>query len=213
MPHNSVVLNGSLSSDDHDIVSWEWTKDSSDESKAVDMQNTRTPFLTLSHLEEGIYTFELKVMDLKNQSSSSKVHVFVKPPTNLPPVPIGLNQTINLPQTWAVLNGTESKDDIKITQFFWRQISGPTNSFIINSNSSIANATSLTLGSYVFELMVIDESNNNATSKVIVTVVQGKFLLAIANFTVNRGVFGQFSTWSLFLTIMKEYVLEIYTQF
>ena len=61
LPHNSVTLNGSLSTDDHEITAWEWTKDSSDESKAVDMQNTRTPFLELSHLEEGIYTFELKV--------------------------------------------------------------------------------------------------------------------------------------------------------
>lgn len=52
LPHNSVTLNGTLSTDDHEIVAWEWTKDSSDESKAADMQNTRTPLLSLSHLEE-----------------------------------------------------------------------------------------------------------------------------------------------------------------
>lgn len=86
LPHNSVTLNGSLSTDDREIVSWEWTKDSNDQSKAVDMQDTRTPFLKLSNLEEGIYTFVLKVMDASNQSSTSTVRVFVKQPTNLPPV-------------------------------------------------------------------------------------------------------------------------------
>lgn len=35
LPHNSVTLNGSLSTDDREIVSWEWTKDSNDQSKAV----------------------------------------------------------------------------------------------------------------------------------------------------------------------------------
>lgn len=174
IPHNNVTLNGTLSTDDHQIVSWEWTKDSSDEAKAVDMQNTHTPYLSLSHLEEGIYTFELKVTDAKGQNSTSKVHVFVKPPTNLPPVAkAGNNVTISLPLTWTILNANESTDDIKITQYQWRQISGPSNSVLLNSNSNFANATSLTLGDYIFEVTVIDENNNNATDRVKVTVIQG----------------------------------------
>jgi hypothetical protein len=178
LPHNNITLNGTLSTDDHQIVSWEWTKDSSDESKAVDMQNTHTPYLSLSHLEEGIYTFELKVTDAKGQNSSSKVHVFVKPPTNLPPVARAVNSVkISLPQTWAILNANESTDDIKITQFIWRQISGASNSIILNANNSIANATCLTLGDYIFEVTVVDENNNNATDRVKVTVIQGnKFI-------------------------------------
>lgn len=174
LPHNNVTLNGTLSTDDHQILSWEWTKDASDEAKAVDMQNTHTPYLSLSHLEEGIYTFELKVTDQKGQNSSSKVHVFVKPPTNLPPLArAGNNVTISLPLTWVILNANESTDDIKITQYQWKQISGPSNSLIINSNDSIANATSLTLGDYIFEVTVIDENNNNATDRVKITVIQG----------------------------------------
>lgn len=86
LPHNNVTLNGSLSTDDREIVAWEWTKDSNDQSKAVDMQDTRTPYVKLSNLEEGIYTFVLKVMDASNQTSTANVHVFVKPPTNSPPI-------------------------------------------------------------------------------------------------------------------------------
>ena len=180
LPHNNITLNGTLSTDDHQIVSWEWTKDASDEIKAVDMQNTRTPYLEISHLEEGIYTFELKVTDAKGQNSSSKVHVFVKPPTNLPPVArAGKNVTISLPLSWTSLNANESTDDIKITQYYWRQISGPALSLIINPNSTFSNATLLTLGDYIFEVTVIDESNNNATDRVKITVIQGELGLSL----------------------------------
>lgn len=68
-----------------EIVTWQWTKASSDQSKAVDMQDTRTPYLKLSNLEEGMYTFVLKVTDSSDQSSEAEVHVFVKPPSNKPP--------------------------------------------------------------------------------------------------------------------------------
>lgn len=180
MPHNNITLNGTLSTDDHQIISWEWTKDASnDEAKAVDMQNTRTPFLELSHLEEGMYTFELKVTDAKGQNSSSKVHVFVKPPTNLPPVArAGKNITISLPLTWTLLSANESTDDIKITQYFWKQISGPATSQILNENNTVANATMLTLGDYIFEVTVIDESNNTASDVVKITVIQGRFSIS-----------------------------------
>lgn len=186
LPHNNITLNGTLSTDDHQIVSWEWTKDASDEAKAVDMQNTRTPYLELSHLEEGIYTFELKVTDAKGQNSSSKVHVFVKPPTNLPPVArAGKNITISLPDTWTLLSANESTDDIKITQYYWKQVSGPSTSVILNANNTVANATTLTLGDYVFEVIVIDESNNNATDRVKITVIQGNMLVYVDFFSVR----------------------------
>lgn len=125
-PQTNVTLNGSLSTDDHEITAWEWTKDSStDQSKPVDMTLTRSPYLQLSNLEVGVYTFLLKVMDAKNQSSTSKVRVFVKPAlTNEPNAVTGSNQTIILPQNWALLNGTESTDDVKIEKFEWKQLTG-----------------------------------------------------------------------------------------
>ncbi|XP_055595253.1 dyslexia-associated protein KIAA0319-like protein [Uranotaenia lowii] len=182
LPNNNVTLNGSLSKDDHGIVAWEWTKASSDQSKAVDMQNTRTPYLQLSNLEEGVYAFELKVTDSKNQSSTSIVHVFVKMPTNMPPVArAGANYTINLPQNWATLNGSQSSDDTKLTSWKWRQLSGPNTATILGANSSIANATALTIGDYLFELTVTDEGNNNATDRVKITVVQERNTPPVAN--------------------------------
>lgn len=182
LPHNNVTLNGTASTDDREIVAWEWTKDASDESKAVDMQNTRTPYLQLSNLEEGMYTFVLKVTDGSNQSSTAKVHVFVKPPTNSPPIAeAGTNSTINLPKNWVELNGSQSKDDIKITSYRWSQVSGPKDATILRNNESIANATSLTIGLYEFQLTVFDENNNTASDSTWVKVVQEKNSAPVAN--------------------------------
>ncbi|XP_001352876.3 dyslexia-associated protein KIAA0319 [Drosophila pseudoobscura] len=182
LPNNNVTLNGTASSDDHEIVAWEWTKDASDEAKAVDMQNTRTPYAQLSNLEEGMYTFVLKVTDGSGQSSTAKVHVFVKPPTNSPPIAeAGANATTSLPINWVLLNGSESKDDIGIKTYQWRQLNGPNNAVILQSNTSMANATSLTLGLYEFQLSVSDENNNTATDSTWVKIVQERNAPPVAN--------------------------------
>lgn len=175
LPNNNITLNGSLSTDDHEITSWEWTKDAEDENKAVDMQNTHSPYLQLSNLSEGVYTFVLKVTDSSGQWSTAEVRVFVKPPTNTPPVAnAGTNQFISLPQTWVTLNGSGSHDDHTIVAYTWRYLSGPTNSNIINFNESIANATALTKGMYTFSLTVLDNNGNTASDNVTVTVTQNK---------------------------------------
>uniref|UniRef100_A0A1A9WUV5 MANSC domain-containing protein n=1 Tax=Glossina brevipalpis TaxID=37001 RepID=A0A1A9WUV5_9MUSC len=182
LPNNNVTLNGTASSDDHEIMAWEWTKDAGDESKAVDMQNTRTPYVQLSNLEEGMYTFVLKVTDGSGQSSTAKVHVFVKPPTNSPPTAIaGTNVTINLPINWVVLNGSASTDDIGLKSYEWKEIQGPNVAVVLKSNETVANATGLTLGLYEFELTVADNSNNTASDRLWVKVVQEKNSPPVAN--------------------------------
>ncbi|XP_054266272.1 dyslexia-associated protein KIAA0319-like [Macrosteles quadrilineatus] len=173
LPHNNVTLNGSLSSDDKAIVSWEWTKSPSDQDKAVDMQKTRTPYLELSNLEEGMYTFILKVTDEADQSDTSTVHVFVKPPTNKPPsANAGTNITVSLPQTTVLLDGSKSSDDIKIVSWSWEMVSGPGNVEFSAHNESVTNVTGLTKGQYVFKLTVTDGNGNIATNTVGVTVTQ-----------------------------------------
>lgn len=174
LPANSVTLDGSQSSDDHEITAWEWTKDASDSAKAVDMQNTRTPFLHLSNLQEGNYVFVLKVTDASNQSNTASVRVFVKPPSNEPPkASAGQNVTLNLPQTWTTLNATNSTDDVKISSYQWTQIDGPNTANIVDTNAAVTNATGLVVGAYTFEVLVVDENHKNATSRVRVMVVQG----------------------------------------
>ena len=49
------------------------------------MQDTHTPYLKLSHLQVGLYQFELKVTDEAGQSSVATTHVVVKESTGSPP--------------------------------------------------------------------------------------------------------------------------------
>ncbi|XP_034947675.1 dyslexia-associated protein KIAA0319 [Chelonus insularis] len=175
LPQNTITLNGNLSTDDHGITSWVWTKSPSDENKAVDMQNTRTPYLQLSNLEEGMYTFVLKVTDESEQYSTAEVHVFVKPPTNKPPTAdAGKNITIALPQTRVVLNGENSKDDIKLVSYHWEQLTGPNKVEFTSANKSSTNVTNLTKGIYTFKLTVIDDNGNKDSDTVTVEVTQNK---------------------------------------
>lgn len=139
------------------------------------MQGTQSPNLTLSNLEEGIYTFELKVTDISNQSNTAKVRVFVKRPSHKPPdANAGFNQTITLPQSWAVLNASNSTHDTKITSYEWKQVAGPLTAKILDKNAMIANATGLTIGVYTFTLAIVDENRINATANVTVKVIQEK---------------------------------------
>ncbi|KAJ8910157.1 hypothetical protein NQ315_007486 [Exocentrus adspersus] len=182
LPHNAITLSGNLSTDDHAITTWEWTKSADDAQKAVDMQDTRTPYLQLSNLEEGMYTFSLKVTDSANQSSTAQVHVFVKPPTNKPPVAnAGENQTISLPQTWIVVDASNSTDDNKIMEFKWEQIEGPSTVTFRNANSSKTNVTGLTKGLYIFRVTVTDDNKNIASDKLYITVNQNKNQKPTAN--------------------------------
>ncbi|XP_015434553.1 PREDICTED: dyslexia-associated protein KIAA0319 isoform X2 [Dufourea novaeangliae] len=175
LPQNTLTLNGNLSTDDHGIASWEWTKSPSDQNKAVDMQNTRTPYLQLSNLEEGMYTFVLKVTDDSEQYSTAEVHVFVKPPTNKPPkADAGEDITIALPETKTMLDGRKSKDDIKIVSYHWEQVSGPSSGEFSAVNESITNVTKLTKGDYEFKLTVIDDNGNKDSDTVKVKVTQNK---------------------------------------
>ena len=54
LPENSVTLNGSQSTDDHGIVTWEWTKvkEDDDEDLPADISGARTALMTVSNLQQ-----------------------------------------------------------------------------------------------------------------------------------------------------------------
>ncbi len=174
LPKNEITLNGNKSTDDHGIVSWEWTR-AGETKLAADSKNMRTSNPYLSNLEEGMYTYNLKVTDAKGQTSEDEVNIYVKPSKNQPPVAnAGKDKNISLPKNWVVLDGTGSTDDFNITSWSWVQTSGPNKAKIGNPLAVRTNATGLTEGQYVFQLTVVDGDNNENSAQVKVAVSHDK---------------------------------------
>lgn len=129
-----------------------------------------------------LFHVQFQVTDAKGQFSQDEVNVYVKAPTNLPPIAnAGTNQEISLPKTWVILDGSASKDDIQVTKFNWTQISGPNQATFVDNSTAKANVTGVTKGVYVFQLEVSDERNNTDQAQVTVTVNQDANSAPIAN--------------------------------
>ncbi|XP_075051582.1 dyslexia-associated protein KIAA0319-like protein homolog isoform X2 [Mixophyes fleayi] len=171
LPKNFIVLYGNLSTDDHGIVSYEWSLSPSSKGKVMEMQGVRTSTLQLSALQEGDYTFQLTVTDSAGQQSTSEVTVIVQPENNKPPqADAGPDKELTLPVDSTILDGSRSTDDQKIASYLWEKTRGPDGVKIENSNGSIATVTGLQVGKYEFTLTVKDERDlqNQMTVSVIV---------------------------------------------
>ncbi|XP_014651146.1 PREDICTED: low-density lipoprotein receptor-related protein 11, partial [Ceratotherium simum simum] len=77
LPADGVILDGRESTDDHAIIQYEWTLLQGDPS--MDLKVPQSGTLKLSHLQEGVYTFQLTVTDTAGQRSSDNVSVTVLP--------------------------------------------------------------------------------------------------------------------------------------
>ncbi|XP_073938875.1 dyslexia-associated protein KIAA0319 homolog isoform X2 [Castor canadensis] len=171
LPQNSVTLNGNQSSDDHQIVLYEWVLDPRSESKEVIMQATQTPYLHLSAMQEGEYIFQLMVTDSSGQQSTALATVTVQPENNRPPVAVaGPDKELVFPVESATLNGSRSRDDHGITFYHWEHIRGPGTVEMENTDKAVATVTGLQVGTYHFRLTVKDQQGLSSTSTMTVAV-------------------------------------------
>uniref|UniRef100_A0A8C0IYY6 Low-density lipoprotein receptor-related protein 11 n=1 Tax=Chelonoidis abingdonii TaxID=106734 RepID=A0A8C0IYY6_CHEAB len=76
-PVDWVILDGRESLDDHGIIQYEWILLQGDPS--VDIKVPQPGTLKLSHLQEGVYIFQLTVTDTAGQKSSDNISVTVLP--------------------------------------------------------------------------------------------------------------------------------------
>ncbi|HVV05734.1 MAG TPA: PKD domain-containing protein, partial [Puia sp.] len=159
LPANSVRLDGSASGDpDGSIASYRWSEVSGPTTFSINDSSAVKP--TISHLSKGIYTVALTVTDNLGSTAGDTLVITVLPAPNTPPVAnAGPDQTIILPVSATVLNGSASKDnDGVITSYHWLQLSGPSASTLDTPDSASTNTGDLMEGSYSFELTVTDTS-------------------------------------------------------
>nr|XP_038951813.1 dyslexia-associated protein KIAA0319 homolog isoform X3 [Rattus norvegicus] len=171
LPQNTIILNGNQSSDDHQIVLYEWFPDPGGESKEMVMQGAQTPYLHLSELQEGEYTFQLMVTDSSGQQSTALVTLTVQAENNQAPVAVaGPDKELVFPVQSAMLDGSRSSDDHGIVCYRWEHIRGPSAVEMENVDKAIATVTGLQVGTYHFRLTVRDQQGLSSTSTLTVAV-------------------------------------------
>ncbi|XP_076429190.1 dyslexia-associated protein KIAA0319 homolog isoform X1 [Peromyscus maniculatus bairdii] len=171
LPQNTITLNGNQSSDDHQIVLYEWSPGPGGESKEVVMQGAQTPYLHLSELREGEYTFQLMVTDSAGQQSAALVAVIVQAENNQAPVAVaGPDKELFFPVQSATLDGSGSSDDHGIVCYHWEHIRGPSAVEMENVDKAIATVSGLQVGTYHFRLTVRDQQGLSSTSTLAVAV-------------------------------------------
>ncbi|XP_075349848.1 dyslexia-associated protein KIAA0319 homolog isoform X5 [Mycteria americana] len=197
LPQNFITLNGNQSSDDHEIVSYEWSLSPKSKGKVVAMQGVRTPYLQLSAMQEGDYTFQLTVIDSARQRSTAEVTLIVQPENNSPPVAVaGPDKELTFPVESTTLDGSKSQDDQGIVFYHWENISGPSFVQMENGDKAIATVTGLQVGTYRFRLTVKDQQGLSSASVLSITVKEennspprahagGKHVLVLPNNSVT----------------------------
>ncbi|NXA46968.1 K0319 protein, partial [Nothocercus julius] len=197
LPQNFITLNGNQSSDDHEIVSYEWSLSPKSKGKVVAMQGVRTPYLQLSAMREGDYTFQLTVTDSARQRATAEVTLIVRPENNSPPIAVaGPDKELTFPVESTTLDGSKSQDDQGIVFYRWENISGPSSIQMENGDKAVATVTGLQVGTYRFRLTVKDQQGLSSAALLSVTVKEetnspprahagGKHVLVLPNNSVT----------------------------
>ncbi len=176
LPINSVILSGSGTDSDGTITAYSWTKISGPSSFSI--KNSSSASSEISGLVEGVYQFELKVMDNSGDIGKDTVQITVNPAANIPPTAnAGTAQTITLPINTVTLNGSGKDTDGTIVLYQWAKVSGPSSLNISNPASGITSVSNLVEGVYLFELKVTD--NRGAVAKDTVQIIVKKANLVV----------------------------------
>lgn len=169
LPTNSATLNGSGTDVDGNIISYSWSKIAGP--SQFNIANTSSAQTAITNLIQGLYSFELTVMDNNGATGKDTVVVVVNPASNQPPVAnAGNNQTITLPVNTVTFNGNGTDADGNIVSYQWTKISGPASFVIVSPTQPQTVINSLVQGVYQFELRVTDNSGAFGRDTVTITV-------------------------------------------
>ena len=188
LPANSVTLDGSASSDpDGSISTYAWTKLSGPASVAI--TNASAATTEIKNLVEGIYEFQLRVVDNEGGSSTDIIRVTVHPAVHINHAPVadaGPDFLANMPLSSIFLDGQKSFDpDSTAILYLWSKLSGPGMQKIIEPNAGKTQVSGMHPGTYDFELIVSDSDGLTDRDTVRVLVNRPPVAVAGPNQTVS----------------------------
>lgn len=158
LPLDSVLLNGSGSTDDDGIQSYAWSKMSGPGTPTIATPSTASTKVT--SLVAGVYVFRLIVSDWGGAKDTAQITVNVNTSSNVSPIAnAGADDYIVLPLSTITLNATNSSDpDGSIVSWLWTKISGGSGT-ITSTTSATTSVTGLISGHYYFQIKVTDNAN------------------------------------------------------
>ncbi|CAN5430989.1 hypothetical protein BH11BAC3_BH11BAC3_06110 [soil metagenome] len=168
LPTDSTILSGNGIDLDGVISGYSWTQIGGPSLSTIVSAASSTT--TIKNLVQGVYVFEIKVIDDKGASSTDSITITVNDAPNQAPVSdAGTDQVIVLPINSVTLSGNGFDADGSITSYAWVKISGPVNSTIVTPGFATTQVDNLVNGVYQFELTVTD--NKGALSADTIEVI------------------------------------------
>lgn len=168
LPISTTTLFGSGTDADGTIVGYLWRKTSGPSGGNISSSTSATTNIT--GLIQGVYIFQLRVMDNSGDTATDAVQVTVYPANIAPTANAGSDQTIQLPTSTTTLVGSGTDPDGTIAAYLWTKINGPSGGAITSSTSATTGITGLIQGVYFYQLRVTDNVGDTATDVVQITV-------------------------------------------
>jgi len=180
LPGNTITLSGSGKDSDGIIINYIWSKLSGPAN--YNITNVADPLTTVTNLVQGVYQFQLQVVDNSGAIGTSQVTITVNNPANIAPTAdAGPSQSITLPVNSVILSGIGSDQDGTIVNYTWTKISGSSHYNIVNATSPVTAITGLSQGTYRFQLSVTDNGGAIGISIVQITVNNASNIPPVAN--------------------------------
>ncbi|XP_058252466.1 dyslexia-associated protein KIAA0319 isoform X2 [Hemibagrus wyckioides] len=172
LPVSSITLNGSDSTDDQAITSYQWEILSGPSGSEI--KDASTVVALVTGLRAGTYRFKLMVQDEQGASDSAILTVTIKEAESLPlTAHASGSHTLTLPNNSLVLRGSVSNCGSTNVSFLWvRDEQSPAAGEILYGSDHEATLylANLVEGTYLFQLRVSDGQGHSSTAMATVEV-------------------------------------------
>jgi K319-like protein len=168
---DSAVVSGSGTDADGKVVAYLWSQVSGPANSTIVNPGANSTIIRFT--VPGSYLFQFMVTDDNGATGVDTVSVLVTGSkiegNKIPVANAGPNKTITLPDS-AVVTGTGTDADGKVVAYLWSQVSGPASSTIVNPGAPSTSFQFTVAGSYIFQLLVVDDKGATGVDTMSVLV-------------------------------------------